>query len=384
MQIYKTYKFRLYPTEKKQEKLNSFLGTKRFIYNHYLNEKEKNSKLTLKEMKQDLVSLQEDYPWLKEVDGSILRTTLDDLDNAFTRFYKKMSGYPKYKKYTGKQSYRTPCIRGSYKEKNYQNIKIDLDRRVIKLPKIEEIKIKGYRNLKEFNKKIINATITKEAKKYYAILLVEETINLEPFIPRYVVGVDLGVKDLVITSNGLKYHKLEKLKQLENKLKGLNKWLSRSMKGSKTRQKIILKIQRVNQKIKNMRKFYNHLITNKIVKENDIIITETLKVKDMIVDGKSKLAKYISNSNLSEIIHQLKYKASWHNKRLYQINTYYPSSQTCSNCKTKNKELKDLNIREWECKSCHFKHDRDINASFNILDEGIKLYLKDLQTEQSI
>jgi len=384
MQIYKTYKFRLYPTDKQQEKLNSFLGTKRFIYNHYLNEKEKNSKLTLKEMKQDLVSLQENYPWLKEVDGSILRTTLDDLDNAFTRFYKKMSGYPKYKKYTGKQSYRTPCIRGSYKEKNYQNIKIDLDRRVIKLPKIEEIKIKGYRNLKEFNKKIINATITKEAKKYYAILLVEETINLEPFIPRYVVGVDLGVKDLVITSNGLKYHKLEKLKQLENKLKGLNKWLSRSMKGSKTRQKIILKIQRVNQKIKNMRKFYNHLITNKIVKENDIIITETLKVKDMIVDGKSKLAKYISNSNLSEIIHQLKYKASWHNKRLYQINTYYPSSQTCSNCKTKNKELKDLNIREWECKSCHFKHDRDINASFNILDEGIKLYLKDLQTEQSI
>ena len=124
MQIYKTYKFRLYPTDKQQEKLNTFLGTKRFIYNNYLNKKEKNSKLTLKEMKQDLVLLQVEYPWLREVDGSILRTSLDDLDNAFTRFYKKMSGYPKYKKYIGKQSYRTPCIRGSYKEKNYQNIKI--------------------------------------------------------------------------------------------------------------------------------------------------------------------------------------------------------------------------------------------------------------------
>ena len=384
MQIYKTYKFRIYPSDKQQEKLNSFLGTKRFIYNHYLNEKEKNSKLTLKEMKHDLVSLQEVYPWLKEVDGSILRTTLDDLDNAFVRFYKKLSEYPKYKKYTEKQSYRTPCIRGSYKEKSYQNIKIDLKRRVIKLPKMEEIKIKGYRNLKEFNSKIINATVTKEAKKYYAIILVEETIHLEPFIPRYVVGVDLGIKDLAITTNGLKYHKLEKLKQLEDKLKGLNKWLSRSQKRSKNRQKIILKIQRVNQKIKNMKKFYNHLITNKLVKENDIIITETLKVKDMIVDGKSKLAKYISNSNLSEIIHQLKYKARWYNKRLYQINTYYPSSQTCSNCKTKNKELKDLSIREWECPSCNFKHDRDINASLNILDEGIKLYLKDLRAELSI
>ena len=194
MQIYKTYKFRIYPSDKQQEKLNSFLGTKRFIYNHYLNEKEKNSKLTLKEMKHDLVSLQEVYPWLKEVDGSILRTTLDDLDNAFVRFYKKLSEYPKYKKYTEKQSYRTPCIRGSYKEKSYQNIKIDLKRRVIKLPKMEEIKIKGYRNLKEFNSKIINATVTKEAKKYYAIILVEETIHLEPFIPRYVVGVDLGIK----------------------------------------------------------------------------------------------------------------------------------------------------------------------------------------------
>ena len=363
MQIYKTYKFRLYPNDKQQEKLNSFLGTNRFIYNHYLNEKEKNNKLNLKEMKQDLINLQKENTWLKEVDGSILRTTLDDLDNAFTRYYKKISGYPKYKSYNGKQSYRTPCIRGTYKDKSYQNIKIDVERKMLKLPKIEEIEIRGYRNLKEFNGKIINATIKKEANKYYCLLLVEQDLKLEPFIPRYTVGVDLGVKDLVITSDGLKYHKLEKLKQLEDKIKGLNKWLSRSQKRSKNRQKII---------------------TNKIVKENDIIITETLKVKEMIEKGKNKIAKYISNSNLSEILTQLKYKTIWYNKRLYQIYTYYPSSQTCSNCKTKNKELKDLSIREWECTNCHFKHDRDINASLNILDEGIKLYLKDLQIEKSI
>ena len=252
------------------------------------------------------------------------------------------------------------------------------------LRKIEEIEIRGYRNLKEFNGKIINATIKKEAGRYYCLLLVEQDLKLEPFVPRYVVGIDLGVKDLVITSEGLKYHKLEKLKQLEEKIKGLNKWLSRSQKGSKNRNKIILKIQRVNQKIKNVRKFYNHLITNKIVKENDVIITETLKVKEMIEKGKNKIAKYISNSSLSEIARQLKYKVIWHNKRLYQIDTYYPSSQTCSNCKTKNKELKDLSIREWECTNCHFMHDRDINASLNILDEGIKLYLKDLQIEKSI
>lgn len=128
-----------------------------------------------------------------------------------------------------------------------------------------------------------------------------------------------------------------------------------------------------------MRKFYNHLITNKLIKENDIIIIETLKIKEMIMNEKNKLAKNISNANLSEILRQLKYKAKWNNKRLYQINTYYPSSQLCSNCKTKNSNLKSLSIRKWECQNCHMIHDRDINASLNILDEGIKLYIKDLK-----
>ena len=379
MRIYKSYKFRMYPSEEQQEKLNSFLGTKRFIYNYYLGQKRKNNQLNLNEMKKDLLTLKKEYPWLEEIDSCILRTTIEDLDKAFQNYFHKLSGYPKFKNYHSKQSYRTNCIRSFYKEKMYQNIKIDLKNKTIKLPKLEEIKINGYRNLEKFDKKIINATIIKEAGKYYVIVLVEEEIELMPFIPKYVIGVDLGVKDLVITSYGDKFSKLEKLNRLEKKIKGLNKWLSRSQKGSKNREKIIIKIQRVNQKIKNMRKFYNHLITNKLIKENDIIITETLKVKEMIVNQKRKLAKYISNANLSEILRQLKYKAIWNNKRLYQINTYYPSSQICSNCKTKNKDLKDLSIRKWECPNCNTIHDRDINASLNILDEGIKLYIKDLE-----
>lgn len=378
MQIYKAYKFRMYPNEKQKEKLNSFLGAKRFIYNHYLDKKIKNNKLTIEEMKKDLISLQRNYPWLKDIDNCILKTAIEDLDKAYKNYYNKLANYPRFKSYHNKQSYRTNCIRNYYNEKKYQNIKIDLEKKTIQLPKLEEIKIRGYRNLVSFDKKIINSTITKEAKKYYCIVLVEENIELTPFIPKYVIGVDLGVKDLVITSCGYKFSKLKKLTKLENKLKGLNKWLSRSQKGSKNRHKIILKIQRVNQKIKNMRKFNNHLITNKLIKENDIIITETLKVKEMIMNQKNKLAKYITNANLSELLRQLKYKAIWYNKKLYQIDTYYPSSQTCSNCKTKNKDLKDLSIREWECPNCHFVHDRDINASLNILDEGIKLYMKDL------
>ena len=210
MKIYKTYRFRMYPERFDQEKINSFLGTKRFIYNYYLNEKEKNNNLTLKEMKKSLMLLQKEKPWLKEVDGSILRTTLDDLDKSYQRYYQKIAEKPKFKKYNNKQSYRTPYIRATYNTKKYQNIKIDLERKIIKLPKIEEIKIRGYRNLNKFPYKIINATVIKEVRKYYVSLLVEEEINIKNKLLNHIVGVDLGVKDLITTSDGYKFKKLEK------------------------------------------------------------------------------------------------------------------------------------------------------------------------------
>ena len=173
MTIYKAYKFRMYPNNEQEKVLNSFLGSSRFIFNYYLKLKDKlykensiNYKLT--DMKKDLVPLQTTYPWLKEVDGCILRTTLEDLDRAFDNFYSKRASYPKYKKYGKNESYRTVCIKGNYKGKEYQSIKVDLKNKKIKLPKIkEEIRIRGYRNLKDFNSYILNATITKEAGRYY-------------------------------------------------------------------------------------------------------------------------------------------------------------------------------------------------------------------------
>ena len=377
MLIYKTYKFRMYPDLDQVQKLNSFLGTKRFIYNYYLNEKEKNKNLTFNQMKQDLVFLKDKHHWLKEVDDYILLNALDDLENAYKRFYNKLSGKPKHKSYNSIQTYRTSCKKD---KKGITNIKVDLENNVIKLPKLDEIKIKGYRKLKEFNLKIINATVLKEAGKYYVLVLVLENLKTEPLkMPKSIVGVDLGVKDIITTSNGLKIHKIDELKKLENKLKGLNKWLSRSKLGSKNHYKIILKIEKINQKIKNIRKTYNHLITTNLIKENDIIVIENLKINPMIIDAKDKIAKYLYNTSLNEIIHNLRYKATWYNKKIYQVSTYYPSSQLCSNCKSKNSTVKDLSVRKWECPRCHFVHDRDMNASLNILDEGLKLYLKDLQ-----
>ena len=378
MIINKGYKFRIYPNEEQKIFINKCIGSSRFVYNYYLNKKEELYKsqksLSLKDMKKDLLFLKAEYPWLKEVDSCALRTSLDDLDRAYLNFYKG-SGHPKSKKKNGHNSYRTNCIRNTYKDKSYANIKVDLENKKIKLPKIGSVKIKGYRDLLEFPYKIFNATISKVASKYYVSLSVEEEIKTKEFIPRYITGIDLGVKDLVITSDGVKYKAIENITKIERKIKGYNKSLSRSNKGSNNRKKIIMKLQRYYEKLRNARKYYTHLITSTLVKENDIIACETLKVKDMIEKGKRHIAKHLSNSSLSEIIRQLEYKCIWNNKKLIKIDTYYPSSQICSICGNRKKELKDLRIRSFVCDKCQNKIDRDINASINILMEGIKKYI---------
>ena len=383
MIIYKAYKFRMYPNIEQIITLNKFLGSTRFIYNYFLNQKDKrykelNINYKLKDMCSDLKLLYNDYPWLKEIDSCALRTTLFNLDDAYTRFFKKQTEHPRFKNRNSKNSYRTNCIRSSYKDNNYSNIKVDLINRTIKLPKLDEITIKGYRNLKDFsNKKIINATISKVANKYYVSVLVEEDIEVKDCILRYAIGIDLGVKNIISTSDGIKYKAMNNIKRIEKKLKGLNRWLSRSKKGSNNRRKIINKIQRINEKLRNMRKYYIHLITTNIVKENDLIVTEDLKVKDMIINSNKNLNKLITNTSMSEIIRQLEYKTKWSNKRLIKVDTYYPSSQICSTCGNINKDVKDLSIREYKCSKCGNIIDRDINASINILFEGITKYYKE-------
>ena len=379
--MYKTYLFRMYPDTLQMAKLNSYMGTSRFIFNHYLGQKKKmyeenQENYSLRDMKKNLLELQGIYPWLKDVDSCILRTTLDDLDRAYTNFFNG-AGFPRFKSKNHRDTYRTNCIRSSYKGKNYSNIKVDLEKGVIKLPKIDEIKIKGYRNLKKFDKKIINVTVSSCASKYYVSVLVEEEDIKDEYSLNNAVGIDLGVKNLVVTSDGIKYDAMSRITRLEKKIKGLNRWLSRTQKGSNNRKKIIGKIQRVNMKLRNMRKYYTHLITTTLVKENDLIVAEKLNVKDIIENSNTYLTKSITNSCLSEITRQIEYKSKWNNKRFIQIDTFYPSSQICSHCENRNKEVKDLSVREWECSECGFTNDRDINASINILLEGVKKYYKE-------
>lgn len=372
--MYKAYKFRMYPNQKQITLIHQNFGCVRFVYNHFLELCKNNGYQSAFEMCKCLKEMYKEYPWLKECDSCSLRCAIFNLEDAYKNFFAKRSNYPVFKnKYTN-QSYRTNCIRSSYKGKEYRNIEINLNKKIMKLPKLGKVEIRGYRNLEKLEGRIINATITKEVTgKYYVSIIVEEKERLrEKVIPNNIVGLDLGVKDLVITSNGEKFSNPKELRKYEDKIKRLQRKLSRQIKGSKNYQKTKLKLAKIYSKIKNSRKHYIMDIVNKIVEENDIIVTEKLNVQKM--SQNHRLAKSILDASFDKIITLLKWKVKEKGKYFYQVDTYYASSQICNVCGKKNEKVKNLNIREWECSNCGCKHDRDINASINIMYEGLKMH----------
>ena len=375
MKIYKAYKYRLYPTEEQKILIHKTFGCSRFVYNHYLDYEKKNGVKKAYDLIKDLKELEKEYEYLKEVDSCALRCAIFDLEDAFNNFFAKRSNYPNFKSKFARQSYRTNCIRSTYKGKEYSNIELNLLTRNIKLPKLGKVKIRGYRNKKSIDGRIINATISKETtNKYYVSVLVEEELLVEKVIPASIVGIDLGIKDLVITSDGIKYENDKILMKYEKRLKRLQRKLSRQVKGSKNYLKTKEKIARVHTKIKNYRKHYLNKIANEIVDEHDIIVTEDLKVKDMFKGKVKAFNKTLSDASFSKLCSLIEWKSKLKGKFYYKINTYYPSSQICSCCGYRNRSLKDLSIREYDCPCCGSYNDRDINASLNILFEGLKLH----------
>ena len=375
MKIYKAYKYRLYPTEEQKILIHKTFGCSRFVYNHYLDYEKKNGVKKAYDLIKDLKELEKEYEYLKEVDSCALRCAIFDLEDAFNNFFAKRSNYPNFKSKFARQSYRTNCIRSTYKGKEYSNIELNLLTRNIKLPKLGKVKIRGYRNKKTIDGRIINATISKETtNKYYVSVLVEEELLVEKVIPASIVGIDLGIKDLVITSDGIKYENDKILMKYEKRLKRLQRKLSRQVKGSNNYLKTKEKIARVHTKIKNYRKHYLNKIANEIVDEHDIIVTEDLKVKDMFKGKVKAFNKTLSDASFSKLCSLIEWKSKLKGKFYYKINTYYPSSQICSCCGYRNRSLKDLSIREYDCPCCGSHNDRDINASLNIMVEGLKLH----------
>ena len=377
MNTYKAYKLRIYPTDSQRELIEKTFGCTRYIYNNFLAERknkyeESKTKVHVYEQLHELTDLKREKEWLREIDSCALQACVYNLDDAFQKFFKG-NGYPKFRAKGVHESFRTNNTLSTYKNKKYETIRVDFNKRIITLPKLKEVKFRGYRTTKEIVGKIKSATISKDGNKYFVSILVEVPFTKYSINPTSIVGLDLGIKNFIVTSNGEKLKNEVKIN--EKRLKGLQKWLSRCKPGSKNRYKVKLKMQRLYLKIRNARKHMIYKLANNILKENDIVSIETLDVKNMY--QVHKIAKHLKNIPISEFIRVLKYKSNWLGKKIIEINKYYPSSQCCNRCDYKNEEVKDLSVRKWTCPKCGMIHDRDINASINIMFEGLKIYMKE-------
>ena len=377
MNTYKAYKLRIYPTDSQRKLIEKTFGSTRYVYNNFLAERkskyeENETKISVYEQLKELTDLKREKEWLREIDSCALQACVYNLDDAFQKFFKG-NGYPRFRAKGVHESFKTNNTLNTYKNKKYESIRIDFKKRIITLPKLKEVKFRGYRTTKKIIGKIKSATISEFVNKFFVSVLVEVPFVKYSLKQTSSVGLDLGIKDFIVTSNGEKLKNEVKLN--EKRLKGLQKWLSRCKPGSKNRYKVKLKIQRLYLKIRNARKHMIYKLANKILKENDIVSIETLDVKSMY--QVHKIAKHLKNLPIREFIRVLKYKSNWLGKKVIEINKYYPSSQSCNRCGFKNEEVKNLSVRKWICPECGLIHDRDINASVNIMFEGLKIYMKD-------
>lgn len=372
--INKAYKLRIYPNKQQEELINKTIGSSRFVYNYFLDcrieeYKNTNKSSTYGKDSKRLTTLKnsEDTLWLKEVDKFALQNSLRDLDMAYQNFFRRVkqksdkSGFPKFKsRHKAMLNYRT----------TFTNNNIEIKENRIKLPKLKWIKFKDKRDLSNI-KKLLNVTITKNRSgKYYASVCIEETI-----IPKVstgaIIGVDLGLKEFLITSDGQFIENPKYLRKSEERLKKLQRQHSKKKSGSKNREKSRLKLAKTHQKVANQRKYFLNVLSSKMINENQVISLETLKIKDMLQD--KNLAKSISDVSWYEFTRQLIYKGEWNDRNIIQIDTYFPSSQLCSVCGNQSKQTKDLALRVYSCGECSFEIDRDLNASINIREEGLRL-----------
>ena len=373
--MYKAYKFRLYPNDIQTELINKILGCSRYTYNHYLDKMINNGYTTsYNNIKDFSNTLRYEAPFLQEIDNIIIHKSLYNLDDAFKRNFNQISGYPKFKSKYKRNSYNTPA---TYTGSSC-NIELDLKSKKLKLPQLDWVKVRGYKNIKTINGKIRNATISKEPTgKYYVSILYEMYEKISGSTPQSIVGIDLGVKKLLTLSDGITYDNNKYIDKYQKRIKRKQRELSRKEKGSKNYYKCKKELAILYSKLANARKYYTHKITKNITDNYDIITCEKLTTKEMIIKGKTtKLSSKINDATFSEIIRQLLYKSKFKGKKFYQVSTYYPSSQICNRCNNQDRKYKDLTEREYNCPKCGEKIDRDLNASINIMFEGLKLYIK--------
>lgn len=357
----KAFKYRLHPTKDQLVLLNKHIGCVRFVYNLALETKQMayaGNKIHLNcfDLMKQIPDLKEECPWLKEVNSQSLQQPIRNLDNAFARFFKGQGNFPKFKKKSNIGSFNVP-----------QNVFLFDDKLFI--PKFREgIDIVLHRPIKGVIKQ---ATVSRTpTEKYFVSILCdtgEECKSKPKITEENTIGLDLGIKDFAVTSNGEVFDNPKFLRKAQSKLKYVQRKYSKH-KGKRTKKKLAL----LHEKVANQRKDFLHKISSKLISENQTIALETLAVANMVKNH--NLAQSITDASWATFVTMLEYKAEWYGKNVIRIGQFEPSSKTCSNCGNINKEL-TIKDREWICSNCSTVLDRDINAAINIKSFALKNHL---------